>query len=462
MKQKNLFIILTVLMLSVPVAVHAQNGVGMYFTDILPQRNLSNPSFSEPYNLSVGFPGLSGIHAAIDNNFFSWNALVTRGSDDSLRMDLTRLLGKAGHLSRIKFDADEEIIHVGWRRKQNNFQVGLSVHADMQLVLSKETLSFIMQGPGSHAGNNTLDKNRFDLNSYAYLYFGYSRTLNKRLSVGGRIKLIHGLWNFHTQKLSVKFDIQNSDMSDPELVPYQYRLKVDGTFQTNLPITDEFKFGTLAFSPFRNLGAALDMGMNYNFGKGWNVSASVQDLGFIIWGDKNAGLIQSRKDVNHFTYRGINVKKLQEGASAGEIFGDLVQSIKDTLGFTKSDSTMGSYVRALPATINVGLSYTLFEMHRFGILFKGQFYNKYFSPEIGISYTLMPCRWFALNVGNTFCSGNMLNLGLSFVLNLGPLQIYAGVDRINSFNVTKMRTASAVFGINFVFGGGKYDWYTGN
>ena len=459
MKNKTLLILLAILMLFLSAGLRAQNGVGMYFTDILPQRNLANPSFSEPYSLSVGFPGLSGLHVSVDNNFFSWNALVRRGGDDSLRLDLTHLLGKAGNLSRIKANIDEEILHIGWRKKQNNFQIGLSLHADMQLVLSKETLSFLLQGPGSHVGENTLAKNRLDLNSYAYLYFGYSRTLNKHLSVGGRLKLIHGIVNFHTQKLNVKFDIQNSDMSNPELVPYQYRLQVDGVFQTNLPITDDFKLGDFDFSPFRNLGAALDVGMNYNFGKNWNVSVSVSDLGFIVWGDQNATRIESRKDVENFTYRGLDIQKLQDN-SAGEIFKDLVQSVKDTLGFAKSDDTKG-YVRALPATINVGLSYTLFEMHRFGLLFKGQFYNKYFAPEIGVSYTLMPCRWFALNVGNTFCSGNILNLGLSFVLNLGPLQLYAGVDRINAFNVAKMRTASAVFGINFVFGGGKYDWYTG-
>ena len=469
MKRKTLCIILTFLLPLLPLQIRAQNGVGLYFTDILPQRNLSNPSFYEPYALSIGFPGASGIHAHLDNNFFSWNALVTRGADDSLRMDLTRLLGKASKISRIKADIDEEIIRVGWRRKQNSFQIGLSLHADMQLILSKETLSFILQGPGSNLGENSLNKNRLDLNSYAYLYFGYARTVNKHLSIGGRFKLIHGLWNFHTQKLDINFDIQNSEMTDPELVPYQYRLQVDGVFQTNLPIDNIFSLpnnnifssGTLSFSPFRNLGAAVDLGMNYEFGHGWNVSASISDLGFIVWGDNEAGRLESRKDVDNFTYRGLNIKKLQDGTSIGEILENLVQSVKDTLELTKTDSSMGAYVRALPATVNVGLSYTLFEMHRFGILFKGQFYNKYFAPEIGISYTLMPCRWFALNVGNTFCSGNMLNFGLSFVLNLGPLQLYAGVDRLNSFNVAKMRTASAVFGINFVFGGGKYDWYTG-
>ncbi|MDE7073250.1 MAG: hypothetical protein K2O66_07810 [Bacteroidales bacterium] len=86
MKRKTLCIILTFLLPLFPLQIRAQNGVGLYFTDILPQRNLSNPSFYEPYALSIGFPGASGIHAHLDNNFFSWNALVTRGADASLRM----------------------------------------------------------------------------------------------------------------------------------------------------------------------------------------------------------------------------------------------------------------------------------------------------------------------------------------------------------------------------------------
>lgn len=434
-----------------------------YFNEVVAQRNNMNPAFTAPYNLTVGIPGISGLKLHLDNNFFSWDALVTRGTDDSLRFDLARLVARANHRSRVALNVDEEIIRVSWRRKQNNYIVGLSVHADMQLVLGRETLSLLLQGPGAHIGNNKLSGNRFDLNSYAYLYFGYSRLINKNLTVGGRFKLIHGLFNFHTKNLEMEFNILNEDMTDPDMVPYQYDLHLNGSFRSNLPISNDYKinWSNLTVQPFRNMGAAIDLGMVYDFGKGFELSASVLDLGFIVWGDKNAAEFTGQGHVEEF--KGVDINRLKEdNVSAVQVVKDIVTDIWDTLGLKKNDTLKSSYTRMLPASINIGFSYALAGMHRFGVLLKGQFYNRYFAPEIGVSYTIMPCKNFALSVSNTFCSGNMLNLGLSLAVNAGPVQFHIGVDRINSFNVAKMRTASVSFGINLVFGKSRYDWYTGD
>ncbi|MCM1169884.1 MAG: DUF5723 family protein [Bacteroides sp.] len=439
----------------------AQTGTNFYFNGVQLQRNNLNPAFESPYSVSVGIPGISGLNMRLENNFFSWDALVTRGADDSLRFDVQRLIGKANHRSRIAATLDEEVLRVGWRHKRNSFVIGLSVHADMQLVLGKETLSFFLQGPGAHIGNNTLSGNRFDFNSYACLYFGYSRLINKNLSVGGRFKLIHGLYNFHTQNIKLKCNILNEDMSDPELVPYQYQIHIDGSFRTNLPIDNDFKLGSLSFQPFRNMGAAIDLGVDYRFDNGFEVSASVLDLGFIVWGDDNAAKFRSIQSNTDF--KGIDINRIKrEGASALEVVKDMVGEVWDSLGLKRNDSVSGKYANMLPASINLGFSYTLLDIHRFGVLLRGQFYNRYFAPEVGVSYTIMPCKNFALSVSNTFCSGNILNLGLSLAVNAGPVQFHIGVDRINSFNVAKMRTASVSFGINLVFGKSKYDWYTGD
>lgn len=461
MESKKLIALFLIGLLS--CGVKAQTGTNFYFNEVQVQRNNLNPAFVTPYNLSVGIPGISGLHVHLDNNFFSWNTLVTRGADDSLRIDIPRLVGKANRRSRIALDVDEEIVRVGWRRKRNNYVVGLSVHADAQLVLGKETLALLLQGPGAHLGKNRLPGNSFDINSYAYLYFGYSRVINKNITVGGRVKFIHGLYNFHTQDLKMEFNVLNEDMSDPDMVPYQYDLHLNGSFRSNLPINNKYKMelDNLSFQPFRDLGAALDLGVTYHFGKGFDLSASVLNLGFIVWGDKNATSFTSSSHVENF--RGVDIKKLQgKDVSAVDVVTDIFKDIWDTLALKKNDTVSKSYTRMLPASINIGFSYTLANIHRFGVLLSGQFYNKYFSPEIGVSYTVMPCKNFALSVSNTFCSGNMINLGLSLAVNAGPVQFHLGIDRINSFNVAKMRTASVSFGINLVFGKSRYDWYTGD
>lgn len=449
-------------LLLVPVGVSAQSGSSFYFMDIVPQRNGYNPAFIAPYELSIGIPGLSGLHAQLDNNFLSWSDVVTRTEDDSLRIDTQKLLGKTGRKARLMAVADAELLRFSWRKGKNNYQVGLSAHADVQVVLERESLSFLLQGPGAHLGENHLTGNSLDLNSYVSLYFGYAREVTRNLVVGGRIKLLQGLWNLHSDDVDIMFNVRNSDMSDPDMVPFQYEFSVEGKIETNLPVDENYDIGSLRFYPFRNMGAALDLGMSYDFGN-WNVSASVADLGFIVWNDPEAGTFESHLETDHYDFRGADFNRFNSADfNMGEFLKESLSNVLDTLGFHKDNDTVSpEYARSLPASFNVSLSYTLHDIHCFGAVFRGLVYNKFFSPEVLVSYTCKPSKNFAICISNTFTAGNMLNFGAAFVVNAGPLQLHLGVDRINSFNVAKMRTFNVNFGLNLVFGKSYYDWFTG-
>lgn len=446
--------------LAVSAKISAQSSSSLYFMEISTQRQTYNPAFIAPYETSFTVPFLGGLHARVDNNFFSWNALVRRDDFDSLHMDLQKLVGKAGNHARVMAEADAEIFRFSWRRGRDNFQIGLNVHADMQLILKKETLSFLMQGPGAHIGDNLLTGNRLDVNSYAALYFGYARQVSKHLTVGGRVKVLQGLWNLHTDKLTIAFDIQNEDMSDPDVVPYRYELGVGGRMLTNLPLDiDNRKLGSLSF-PLLSMGAAIDLGVSYDFGN-WNVSGAIRDLGFIVWGDDHAAQYRSYKGIDDCHFSGIHFDEFKkDDFRLGSYMVNTFTGLLDTLNFAQ-DTVKNSYTRALPVRFTVSLSYTLRDIHVFGVAFDGMFYNRYFSPELMISYTCMPGRNFGVCVSNTFSSGNVLGLGLAFVVNAGPLQIHLGVDRLNSFNVAGMRTANVNFGLNLVLGKSRYDWFTG-
>lgn len=443
-----------------PVKIFAQAASSLYFMEISTQRQAYNPAFIAPYETSVTIPALGGLHMQVDNNFFSWNSMVSRDDFDSLHIDMRRLIGKTGKNARIMASADAEIFRYSWRRGRDNFQIGLNVHADAQLILRKETLAFLMQGPGAHQGENMLSGNRLDINSYAALYFGFARQVNKHLTVGGRVKVLQGLWNMHTDNLTVAFDVQNSDMTDPDVVPYRYEIGVGGRLKTNIPLDiPNRKIGPLHF-PLLSMGAALDLGVSYNFGN-WNVSGAIRDLGFIVWGDDDAAQYRSYKGMDDCHFSGISFDEFkQDDFELGQYVVNTFTGLLDSLNFTQ-DTVKNSYTRALPAQFTVSLSYTLFDIHTFGVVFNGLIYNKYFAPELMVSYTCIPGRNFGVSVSNTFASGNMLNFGVAFVVNAGPLQIHLGVDRLNSFNVAKMRTANVNFGLNLVLGKSRYDWFTG-
>ncbi|MDE7090691.1 MAG: hypothetical protein K2O53_03110 [Bacteroidales bacterium] len=436
--------------------LRAQVGTNLYYMDFVPQQSANNPAFQAPYDFYFGFPGLSGIHAQINNDAFAWNNLVERGVDDSLRFNVGKFVGRLHNRNLIGLDATEEILRFGFKKGENYFQVGLSAKVDANVVLTKPFLSFLLLGPGQFLGDNRFDHNAIDATAYAYLYFGWSRKISEMVTVGARAKLIGGLYNLSTKNLGITWNVLNDDMADPSLSPYTYELKVDGQIRSNM-LTENFKPGSLGLGGLgRDWGFGIDMGVSVDFAPNWRFTGSVLDLGAIFWKDAGARVYRSRNDSVNYPFQGLaELNVFGEDVRFDSLLSRAVNTIIDTLNFESDTNYKHGYATMLPTTLMFGFDYTLLEQHRFGIVFKGKLLNNYFSADVGIAYTYTPCKNFAVSVSNTFGSSGPLNLGFAIAGNLGPLQLHLGVDRINSFNVAKMRTAAVTFGINFVIG--KYE-----
>ena len=436
--------------------LRAQVGTNLYYMDFVPQQSANNPAFQAPYDFYFGFPGLSGIHAQVNNDAFAWNNLVERGVDDSLRFNVGKFVGRLHNRNLIGLDATEEILRFGFKKGENYFQVGLSAKVDANVVLTKPFLSFLLLGPGQFLGENRFDHNAIDATAYAYLYFGWSRKISEMVTVGARAKLIGGLYNLSTKNLGITWNVLNDDMADPSLSPYTYELKVDGQIRSNM-LTEDFKPGSLGLGGLgRDWGFGIDMGVSVDFAPNWRFTGSVLDLGAIFWKDAGARVYCSRNDSVNYPFQGLaELNVFGEDVRFDSLLSRAVNTIIDTLNFESDTNYKHGYATMLPTTLMFGFDYTLLEQHRFGIVFKGKLLNNYFSADVGIAYTYTPCKNFAVSVSNTFGSSGPLNLGFAIAGNLGPLQLHLGVDRINSFNVAKMRTAAVTFGINFVIG--KYE-----
>lgn len=435
--------------------LRAQVGTNLYYMDFVPQQSANNPAFQAPYDFYFGFPGLSGLHMQVNNDAFAWNHILERGADDSLRLNVGKFVGKLHNRNLIGLDMTEEILRFGFKKGENYFQVGLSAKVDANVVLTKQLLSFLLLGPGQFLGENRFEHNAIDATAYAYLYFGWSRKISDMVTVGARAKLIGGLYNISTKNIGITWNILNDDMADPSLSPYTYELKVDGLIRSNL-LTQDFKLGSLGLGGLgKDWGFGIDMGVSVDFAPNWRFTASVLDLGAIFWKDDNAHVFRSRNDSVNYPFQGLDeLNMVGETVRFDSLIRKSLTTIADTLNF-ECDTNYKGYTTMLPTTLTLGFDYTLLEQHRFGLVFKGRLLNNYFSADVGIAYTYTPCKNFAVSVSNTFGSSGPVNLGFAIAGNLGPVQLHLGIDRINSFNVAKMRTASVTFGINFVIG--KYE-----
>ena len=431
--------------------VQAQ-GTNLYQMSFVPQQNNLNPAFHAPYDYYFGFPGMSGLYVQANNDAFAWNNLIERGVDDSLRLNVSKMVGRLHSQNIFGVNVEEEILRVGFKKGDNYFQVGFTSKVDANIVLTKQLMSFLLMGPGQYLGENYFKNNAIDIQTYAYLYTGWSRRVSEMVTVGARVKLISGMFSVSTKQLNLTWNVVNFGMEDPALSPYTYELRAEGEIRTNM-MGQDLKWGGIDLSGLgRNWGFGVDLGVVVDFAPNWRFSGALTDLGAIFWKDENASVYRSRGESVNYAFQGLDELNLfGEGIRFDSLIRRSLNRIVDTLNFER-DTNVNGYTTRLPSALTLGFDYTLFENHRFGLVFNGRLIRNYLAAEAALSYTYTPSKNFAVSVSNTFGNSGPFNLGFAIAGNLGPAQLHFGLDRINSFNVAKMRTAVLTFGINFVIG----------
>ncbi|MDR1973648.1 MAG: DUF5723 family protein [Bacteroidales bacterium] len=448
---KKIIITLLIIIVSVQIIkAQGQTGTAQYFLKILPQQSNNNPAFIPNVRSYTSFPLLGNIHLEVNNELFSWNRLIERGADDSLRININKFLSKLENKNLLRLSFDEEIIRFGFHGAGGFFHAGIAAHGEANIVLSKNTLDFALRGMGANINESNLNGNSLSAMAYAYFYLGYARQIGKKLTVGGRVKLINGIADISTKKLDARWSILNEDMSDPDITPYSYELELNSVIRSTLPLPlggDNFSFDFA--NVLGNMGFGIDLGINYAVTPDFNVSASVLDMGAIFW-NKGTEYVSDKTTSAPFIFQGMGNLNLSKGFEFDSILSPMIQEIIDTLGFQKTDRK--KYTTALPTQFLVGASYTVAEMNTFGLLLKGQILgNKFFNVEVGVSYTFM-IKNFGISINNTFTRNSAFNFGGAIVANAGPIQFHLGIDRITSFNVAAMRGVNFNFGINILIG----------
>lgn len=431
----------------------AQISNSLYFIDLLPQRTYINPALADPYGSTLSVPFLSGMQLELDNNFLSWRNAFGPNTENGIKVQQEYFLSKIGRVGRLSGSMNDDIFRYSWSKGDNFFQVGMGVHADAQIRMGKDSWAFFLQGYGLHEGETRLEHNSVDINSYVSMYFGYARQINRNLRIGGRVKLLNGLLNFHTKRMSAVYHLKNADMSDPDVVPYSGEMSMDLLVQSNFPLDQYMGVDLPAASQmiFRNLGGSLDFGVSYDLGKKWTFAASVSDLGFLVWNDTNTGAYESGLQNVEYEYDGVNPGFMSNYRGPFWTVLDFWHHVEDSVRLQKVGSD--SYTTMIPTTFTASATYRFTPQHHLSMLFKGLLYNGYFAPELAVGYTFRLNEKFAVSASNTFSSASLMNLGLALVGNAGPVQLYLSVDRVNAFSLANMRSFSLNFGVNVILEG---------
>lgn len=443
----------------------AQINQTVYFMDRIPQSTLLNPAHQHDHNFYIGLPMISSMNVNGRTNFVSFSDLVYKHPQyDSLitflhpDADIGEFTSKLKERNTVAPDLYTGILSFGFRVKKSYFSFNIAERASLRATMPKDLVLLGLEGNEQFIGKNAdFSGIGADINYFREYALGYSHTIDERLSVGGRAKLLFG-------KANLSFtDNEIFLYTDPE--SYNMRLRSRFTMNFSMPVTlvkdengdiddvlahfdrDDYDPGEFIFNS-SNVGVAFDLGATYQLMDEIMLYASITDLGFINW----------KQDVHNlsmdgdFEYDGLDVSPAFDYTDDTEPGDNLLDTLK---GLFSIDDNSDSYNRGLPARIYLGGTYKLNSMVSFGFLSRSEIYRNNLEQAVTLSASSDVGRWLSASLSYSAMNNSYNNLGLGLSLRGGPVNFYVLSDNVMSaFAPHRSKNVNLWFGFNLVFGKG--------
>ncbi|MFC1732753.1 DUF5723 family protein [candidate division KSB1 bacterium] len=440
-------IIFSLLILS--KTTQSQTDRTKYFLESIPQANYSNPANVPDAKYYIAIPGLSSHYLSFKNSGFTYEDILSRRDDDSLELTTNKFLNSLSEKNTLSFNQSAEILAFGFRARKSYFYFNITEKFSSNMKYPKELFNLLLNGNYQYIGEEvSLEGIGLNLNVYNEFALGFSREINKRWTIGTRIKYLIGIANIWTEESDLKLYTGTADEA------YTMRATSNIIINTAVPgtlskISDSI--GEFEFSDFtKNSGFALDLGGKFKLNEKFTFSASVIDFGYIKWKEGVENYV-SKSANNTFSFEGIEFNEFFSGGEVNDsTFTTVIDSLEKSLGI---DTTNNSYRAPLVTQFHVAAIYSLTPRDRFGALIRGNISSTGLDPSITVSYNRAFGRTFNLAISYTAMNKSYMNFGLGTVLNIGAFQLYLISDNIYSYIAPKKsKFVNFVFGMNVTVG----------
>lgn len=423
----SLFIFLATL--SAPVS--AQQIRTSYFMDKSTVRTALNPAF-RPERGYVSIPVLGSLNLSYASNgisvsdvLYPRNGKLVTFLDQSVSSD--EFLKKLKKNNQINTDFSMSILAAGWYSGKGFWTVDLGIKSVASARVPKTMFELMKKGSGVEGTVYDISNLNMYMDAYVETAVGYSRPVNEKLTVGGKLKLLAGAAN-----MDVRFDKMHVEMNDN-----QWRITSTGKMNASLKglmpefeldnaqeeYINGFDYDTPGISGF---GAGIDLGVSYRLLDNLTLSASLLDLGFISWG---ASSTTSGEANGIFNFDGFQLPIGETGSngSMSDQFSDMTDDISDLFHFQETAAKGRS--TALRSTLNIGAEYSILDNTLgFGLLSSTRFYRPRAYTELTASANYRPVSWFSASFSYSFIHSDFRTFG--FALNFSPswINFFIGSD----------------------------------
>lgn len=383
-----------------PAAMQAQYLRSSYFMDGSNTRMKLNPAL-QPRRGYVNLPVIGSLTAEVSTNSLGIQDVIDVFDSDGEFYNNDNFYNRLKMMNEVNVSVNTDVISFGFYKGKGFWSFNVGARVDVDATIPKEMFRYLRTINSTDFSWGTQDNfaisnEQLRLNSYIEVGAGYSRTINDRLTIGGKAKLLLGAGNLNL-KIN-QLHISGKSMGDDS----EFELQSDAYLEASAKGLElEEENGYITDLDYKNFGisgygAGIDLGASYRVIKNLTVSAAILDLGFISWGKSSTQIAESNRnlaidknnysdEVLDFDLYGLQKKENKSrttSLSPTLVLGGEYGLLNDKLGLgllsttrfgqlkTYSELTFSANYR--PNTlINASLSYSMIQGgETFGIAFK--------------------------------------------------------------------------------------------
>lgn len=395
------------------MSVSAQTLNSLYFLDGNTQRHLLNPALtcesnwvSTPLNMSININSNLGLEAFLRP--YGNNEMITFLHPSITAEDA---MSKFQDMNTFEFDVDYNILTVGFKAFGGINSIGLSVKSRTGLYLPKDIFTFMKAGQESDVTEYVIDDMSARTQNYAEIALGHSRAINKKLTVGAKVKFLLGVGYANANVEKMRIYMSDNKWMIEQKSTFTASKGINLITKDNGEIDDfDYEFNMGGF------GLGLDLGATYKVMDNLNVSLAVTDLGFIKWSDASV-----HNNLNSsFEYTGFDNIAHEDSQVFEDAAEDVGDQLEELIRYGKDGKTM-SHTSSLYTTFRAGAEYGLLKNKiSVGLLGTMRVGTPKSYTEGMLSFNFKPFKYFkaAINgsVANTHSSlGGVICLGNFFI-----------------------------------------------
>lgn len=376
--------------------------------------------------------------------------------------------------ARLGIDLNLDLLGFGFKAKNMYFNFGAGFKMSTTINVPLNTLRLLSDGNFGEYGRegditniNLGDDNILRTQTYLNYSLGFALKIPKtEATIGLRLNLLHGIQMVSLDNLGIHLITDSANtrlMATTDL--YAYSAGIIQLTNASKGFDTDNLIGSMDPSSIwsslkqyipKSMGFTFDLGAKYEW-KNFVFSASILDLGpGIHWTQNPVRLTTKGSDT--VSFEGMDLNRIM---SSGSVDTAYTNSLIDSLMVLLDTSmTAEKFWYAVPTKVNLGASWSINNMLRFGALFHCEFEPSkngklMFRQSTNLSVHFSLFDWLEIAAGNSFTfdgkRADPWNPAASVSFNIGRVfQMYVTMDYLSDLRIVKAKAAHVYLGVNIV------------